>query len=84
MGQGIFGNKISSGSKDLDTNLTVEEFLKYIENRDSFKSIKVYSGIMYEQKLSNEKLETGDYIMVQVKEGAVQKRYTLIVKNANN
>lgn len=84
LGQGIFGNKISSGSKDLDTNLTVEEFLKYIENRDSFKSIKVYSGIMYEQKLSNEKLETGDYIMVQVKEGAVQKRYTLIVKNANN
>lgn len=84
LGQGIFGNKISSGSKDLDTNLTVEEFLKYIENRDSFKSIKVYSGIMYEQKLSNEKLETGDYILVQVKEGAVQKRYTLIVKNANN
>lgn len=84
LGQGIFGNKISSGSKDLDTNLTVEEFLKYIENRDSFKSIKVYSGIMYEPKLSNEKLETGDYIMVQVKEGAVQKRYTLIVKNANN
>lgn len=84
LGQGIFGNKISSGSKDLDTNLTVEEFLKYIENRDSFKSIKVYSGIMYEPKLSNEKLETGDYILVQVKEGAGQKRYTLIVKNANN
>lgn len=83
-GQGIFGNKISSGSKNLDTNLTVEEFLKYIENKDSFKSIKVYSGITYEQKVSNEKLENGDYILTLVQEGTPPKRYTLIVKNSSN
>lgn len=83
-GQGIFGNKISSGSKNLDTNLTVEEFLKYIENKDSFKSIKVYSGITYEQKVSNEELENGDYILTLVQEGTPPKRYTLIVKNSSN
>lgn len=84
LGQGIFGSKISSGNKDLDTNLTVEEFLKCIENKDSFESIKVYSGITYEPKVSSEKLENGDYILALAKEGSAPKRYTLIVKNSIN
>lgn len=84
LGQGIFGSRISSGKKDLDTNLTVEEFLKCIENKDSFESIKIYSGITYEPKVSNEKLENGDYILALAKEGSAPKRYTLIVKNSSN
>ena len=77
---GPFGTKIVSDKKELDTNVTVEEFLDLIVNRDEFKSIKLNSGNTYEPKKKDEKLEQGDYLIVAT--GGYPKRYTLMVKKA--
>lgn len=77
---GPFGTKIVSDKKELDTNVTVEEFLDLIVNRDEFKSIKLNSGNTYEPKKNDEKLEQGDYLLVAT--GGYPKRYTLMVKKA--
>lgn len=77
---GSFGTKIVSDKKELDTNVTVEEFLNLIVNKDKFKSIKLNSGNADEPKKKDEKLEQGDYLLVAT--GGYPKRYTLMVKKA--
>lgn len=79
-GEGAFGTKIVSDKKELDTNVTVEEFLNLIVNKDKFKSIKLNSGNADEPKKKDEKLEQGDYLLVAT--GGYPKRYTLMVKKA--
>lgn len=81
-GTGPFGNKISSGNKTLDSNVTVEEFLNLIEDKDRFLSIKVNSGVTYEPKAGKEKLEQGDFVLLAPNSGGYPQRYTLIVKPA--
>lgn len=82
-GAGPFGNKIKSGTKALDTNVTVEEFLRLIENKEEFLSIKVNSGMTHEPKVGKEKLEQGDYVFLAPKSGGFPQRYNLIVKVAS-
>lgn len=81
-GAGPFGNKIKSGNKALDTNVTVEEFLNLIENKNEFLSIKVNSGVTYEPKMGKEKLEQGDFVLLSPNSGGYPQRYILIVKPA--
>lgn len=75
---GPFGTKIMSDKKELDTNVTVEEFLNLIANRDKFVNIKLNSAITSEPKKNDEKLEQGDYLLVAT--GGKPKSYYLIVK----
>ena len=75
---GPFGTKIVSDKKELDTNVTVEEFLNLIVNRDKFVNIKLNSGNTDEPKKKDEKLEQGDFLIVAT--GGKPKRYYLIVK----
>lgn len=79
-GSGPFGTKIVSYKKELDTSITVEEFLSYITNKDKFVNIKVNSGTTYVPKTGKEKLEMGDYLLLA--SGGAPKRYNLVVKSA--
>lgn len=78
-----FGNTITSGTKKLDTNVTVEEFLSLISNKEQFSNIKVNSGITYEPKKNDAKLEQGDYVLLAPKTGGFPLRFTLIIEKAS-
>ncbi|MDQ0274979.1 hypothetical protein J2S72_001003 [Peptoniphilus koenoeneniae] len=79
---GFLGIKILSNKKKLDNNLSTKEFLDLISNKEAFLNIKLNSGITYEPKKDDEKLEKGDYLLVSLKTGGFPQRYTLIVEDA--
>lgn len=56
LGQGIFGSRISSGKKDLDTNLTVEEFWNALKIKILLKVLKFIVVLRTNQKLATKSL----------------------------
>ena len=68
-------NEIVSGTKDLTTDITVEEFIASIKNSSDYDSVAIKEAYTERVRENNEKIDSDDKLVL--KKGTQEKLYYL-------